>query len=305
MPRPNKKTADAIESPPKPLTPAELKVHYAALFKRVRSKLTLDVMMVTPEQAAQWLARNKGNRPLGAPTIERYSAYILGAEWCVNGEPVILDDDENLLDGQHRLQAVVGTGVAVPMLVVYGVPADVFPTLNTGKTRCLADVLAITGNQNQRTLAGAIRMVWHHRNNTLASVRHGGKVSHMALAEFLAEHPRLEDSVAFVSGRCKRGVHPPAALAFLHYEMGQKHPEECREFFTRMLSQEGIPPGSVESRLNQWVHDNPAITSTQVGLVLYLAIWIKAWNFRLRGTAVTANHLTWRPGNNEAFPVIL
>lgn len=290
------------------VAPADLEKHYAALLKSVRNKLTLDVMLVTPQQATEWLARNKGNRPLGSPTVDRYAGYMTAGEWVVNGEAVILDDEENLLDGQHRLEAVIRSGVAVPMLVVYGVPAAVFPTLNTGKTRCLADVLAIKGEKNQRTLAGALRLVYHYRTNTLGGARgkRPGGASLLALADFLRQHPQLEASVEFVAGRCKRGVHPPGAVAFLHYEMSQRHPDLADKFFTTMLTQTNIPPGGVESRLNDWLHDNHGLTATQPGLILYLAVWTKAWNILVRGgTCTNTMQLMWRKGNNEPFPIIL
>lgn len=307
MPRKKPKSTkpQRLAEPAAASPPTDLAAHYAALFKRVKSKLTLDVMMVAPKQAAEWLARNKGNRPLGGTTVDRYAAYMQLGEWVVNGEPVILDDEENLLDGQHRLEAVIRSGVSVPMLVVYGVPAEVFPTLNTGKTRCLADVLAIKGEANQRTLAGALRLVYFQERGQLASLRQGKSgVSNLTLAAELGAHPNLRHAVEFVSGRCQRGLHPPAVLSFLYYRMAALHPDEARGFFTRLLTQEGIPPGGVESKLNAWVHANPAVTRVTSGVLLYMAVWIKAWNLFVRGGPVPA-HLVWRPENNESFPAIL
>lgn len=108
---------------------------FAAARRTVRSKLRL----VTPEQAERWLATaNRKNRPLSPVFAGRYAADMKGGRWAVNGQGVVFDTDGHLIDGQHRLKAVVLSGTAVPLLVVSGVPAGVFDTLDQGRRRCLS-----------------------------------------------------------------------------------------------------------------------------------------------------------------------
>jgi hypothetical protein len=261
--------------------------------------------MVWPETAAKWLARNKQNRPLGRHTVDRYKRAIRLGEWKVNGEAVIIDDADNLLDGQHRLQAIVESETPIPMLVVYGVPADAFPTLNSGKTRSLADVLMIRQEAHQRTVAGVLRIL-HRATLDRLGVRtvSGDKPSNTELLTLLDKHPGVREAVDFIVPLCKKGLHPPALMAFLYYQMSASRPEVAEEFFTAFLTQTGIRPNSIESRLNDWIVNNAKDCRTQEGAIYYLAIVIKAWHHRVVGGRVP-QHLSWRAKGGEPFPKII
>jgi hypothetical protein len=281
---------------------------YASLYRAMKSKVTASIEWITPEIAADWLTRNKHNRPLGTGTVGRYARYVKNGEWVVNGEPIIIDDDDCLNDGQHRLQAVVETGTPVPMLVVYGVPKETFPTLNTGKTRSLADVLAIQKETNQRALAGAIRLFHRHESGRLAN-RGGGRerVSYTELLALLDEHPDIRGAVEWITPMCKKRFHPPSVVSFLYYQMSRSRPEIAKQFFTAILTGEGIQRGSIESRLNEWLLRNctdSSQTRTQEGIINYMAVFVKAWRSRVVGGPIPTV-LSWRPGTGEQFPKIV
>jgi hypothetical protein len=268
----------------------------------MRARVTAEVMLVTPEQAGEWLGHNKGNRPLGLKTVERYTHFLRSLEWVVNGESVIIDDRDNLLDGQHRLEAVVRGGVPIPMLVVYGVPPEAFATLNTGKTRSLADVLAIGNEPDHRTLAGALRFLHRDLQGKLgARVQSGERASNALLAALLADHAGLRKSVAFATEKCVRGLNPPAMWAFLHYRFSARHPERAERFLDTVLTQRGLVDGTAEMALNNWIKKNADKNRTQEGVIRYLATVIKAWSLALAGRPV--KELSWKA--NEGFPEIV
>lgn len=106
---------------------------------------------IGPDEARELLALNTANRDISAFTLTRYVNDMQGGLWRFNGEPIILAVSSSgalrLLDGQHRLQAVVRSGCTVPFLVVTlaaedGISVDdVFSTINQGKTRSLRDYM--------------------------------------------------------------------------------------------------------------------------------------------------------------------
>jgi hypothetical protein len=73
--------------------------------------------LVTPEHAAFWLLKNKSNRPIRATVVASYAAQIKGGHWRLTHQGVCLDCTGALLDGQHRLTAIVQTGISVLMQV--------------------------------------------------------------------------------------------------------------------------------------------------------------------------------------------
>lgn len=68
---------------------------------------------VTPMKAARWLKRNIANRRVSPKVVRNYAGDMSRGEWLLNGEAIKFDRDGNLLDGQHRLGAIVHNGKSV------------------------------------------------------------------------------------------------------------------------------------------------------------------------------------------------
>lgn len=104
-----------------------------------------EIRLVTPELAAEWLEKNKSNRTLRRHAVDHYARQMRLGHWTLTHQGICLDACGNLVDGQHRLAAVVQSQSSVEMLVTIldetatalGMPLD------TGVTRSYADILAI------------------------------------------------------------------------------------------------------------------------------------------------------------------
>lgn len=103
------------------------------------------VEIITPHIAKEMLERMETNRPLSDTTAKRYARDMADGRWNNNGQGIVLSEDGTLLDGQHRLRAVLISQATLAMLVVRGVDKRTFITMDSGKTRTLSDVLAIQG----------------------------------------------------------------------------------------------------------------------------------------------------------------
>jgi hypothetical protein len=84
-------------------------------------------------------------------------------EWADNGETVKVGTDGRILDGQHRLRAIVDSGCTVPMTVVFGVNPGAFKTIDVGRSRTAGNLLAMKGHGDGRTLAATAAMVWRYK----------------------------------------------------------------------------------------------------------------------------------------------
>lgn len=106
-----KAVAMATGAPQAPRTPAQLPpdVH-------------IDQMDITPEIAKAWLEkRNNVNRHISPATVARYAADLKAGEWWQIVEPISLGPDGEIINGQHRLTAIVETGIAARIYIVtYG-----------------------------------------------------------------------------------------------------------------------------------------------------------------------------------------
>jgi hypothetical protein len=97
----------------------------------VRSK----VQMVTPTKAEEWLGANTSNRPLSKPTVRAFAEAMRRGEWVVTHQGIAFDSSGVLVDGQHRLAAIVEADTAVELTVFTDVGQGAFDVLDTGKRR--------------------------------------------------------------------------------------------------------------------------------------------------------------------------
>jgi hypothetical protein len=65
-----------------------------------------------------------------------------------------------VIDGQHRLAAIVESGAPIRAWVAENVPVEAFRYLDQGKPRDLADILTVKGYADAKSLASAMRMLW-------------------------------------------------------------------------------------------------------------------------------------------------
>lgn len=75
------------------------------------------VELITPKKAAEYLKHNTLNRPIRSRHLEILMREMTSGNWKLTHQGIAFDEAGNLLDGQHRLTAVVLTGVTIESLV--------------------------------------------------------------------------------------------------------------------------------------------------------------------------------------------
>lgn len=120
--------------------------------------LVITVETVTPDRARRWLADNHVNqRALSTAKVNRYAALMAAGDWTLTHQGLAFNPDGGLVDGQHRLAAVVKSGVTIEAVITRG---DIrFDKIDIGKNRSLTDVFTIAGHPNAAATAAAIRSI--------------------------------------------------------------------------------------------------------------------------------------------------
>ena len=90
--------------------------------------LSVEVEVITPEQATAYLQNNTKHRKIKQKKVDEYIKEMQDGKWCLNGKVLIFDRNGRLLNGQHRLSAVAQSGVPLTILVVRGVDPSVLET---------------------------------------------------------------------------------------------------------------------------------------------------------------------------------
>jgi hypothetical protein len=106
----------------------------------MENTMKMKTAIVSPEWAKQVLeTQNTGNRRMRRWWAEAMAAAMRRGEWVTTHQGIAFTQDGRLLDGQHRLQAVVLAGIAVSMVVFKDVPNEAFSVLDIGVKRSIAD----------------------------------------------------------------------------------------------------------------------------------------------------------------------
>ena len=127
---------------------------------QVRAKETI----ISPSVAASWLEKKAPNRKVSPRAVERYAADMRAGRWASNGSSIVMGRSGKILDGQHRLEAIVQAGIPVTMMVVSGVDDAAFSTIDTGRARTVGDVLTVMEYPNANVLAAVTRMWLVHQD---------------------------------------------------------------------------------------------------------------------------------------------
>ena len=151
------------------------------------------VVQITPALAVEYLRKNTINRPLSKKRVRQLASDMANGRWRYTGDAIKFDEGGTLLDGQHRLSAVVQSGRTVKALVVTGLETKVFEVLDRGKRRSNRDVLAAKGCKHYGEQAAALKLL----NGIYGGKDYGVTIPPTQLDKYLARFPRLGDVAGF------------------------------------------------------------------------------------------------------------
>ncbi len=111
--------------------------------KAPRSKeIEQRVITVTPAHAEKWLEMNTGNRRIRPSHVRHLAKQMEMGRWMLSPEPIVFTPNR-LLDGQHRLSAVLMSGCTIEASVALVQNEDVFRVLDQGANRNISDLSGI------------------------------------------------------------------------------------------------------------------------------------------------------------------
>ena len=155
-------------------------------------------MDVTPEMASRWLRNNFRNRPVKDDVVSAYARDMVNGAWQPTHQGIAFNDRDELIDGQHRLMAVVKSRCTVRMMVTFNLPAKIeghemttMDCVDRGCTRSVADQLKI---QHGLKSGGQIAQV----TSTLAHLCIGERMRRMSVGQTLEIYREFKVEMDFI-----------------------------------------------------------------------------------------------------------
>jgi hypothetical protein len=235
---------------------------FAGRAGRVMQSPTFLVETITPDKAREYLAANRFNRPLSRTVVADYVAAMKAGEWLLNGEAIKFDWNGQLVDGQHRLEAIVRAEVPTDFVVIRDLDPGVFKTLDTGKKRTAADVLSIAQIPNAEAFGVAFRLL--HRTLT-GEHRSKKRVSNSQLEALRQEHPTLvELGIEAIHHPFATPLMSPGQQIFTFYMACHVDDRRARAFFRALAGRpDDIPKQPQAAQLRAWLQRRWARSSSR------------------------------------------
>lgn len=250
--------------------------------------MKVDTKVISPELARDMLKRNINNRPLNKNHVDFLSKQMTEGKWMFDGTPIKLTEAGSLLDGQHRLTAVIESGLSFDFLVISGVNKDSFKVMDTGRNRKASDVLSINGIQQSQDAQIVCRDVLNYRKSGMLIPHfNNGKITNSDILEFAEENEqRLMESIKFV-GKFKKPIIAKSKLASFHFLFSEKNVIEAGLFISKLCTGLDISADSSIYVLREKLISD-SISKQKINPRRKHAFIIKCWNLFRQGQSVTS-----------------
>lgn len=202
---------------------------------------------------------NQHNRAIRAAAVSGYATEMRAGRWGVTHQGIAIDNDGMLIDGQHRLLAVIESSISVEMLVTRGVPSKVgkngvytMDVVDAGRRRTTADQLHLMhGVASANIVVGALRVI-----GLICAPASSRQITvGQAKGMLRIYQSEIEECVAAVSQfKPMRRAAVVGALAFCQ----KASTEKIREFVQSAASGEGLKKGSAPLALREHLTNRPA-----------------------------------------------
>lgn len=205
-----------------------------------------ELVVITPAIATTWLSTTERNRSLSDTTVKTYAGDMTAGAWKITHQGIGFDVDGKLIDGQHRLSAIVRANIPVAMLVTRGLPKDAQDVIDAPRVRTVKDQLElIDGVTNASTKAAAAKIVFALEHNIRSTFRLTLNQVRQVLA---ADGARIENILSIFRGTPFKTAPFLGALAFA---LGAG--DKVIDFAERVRNGEGLKRGDPAHTMRDFV----------------------------------------------------
>jgi len=255
-------------------------------------RMYAEMVRMTPEKAKDILDnRNNGigngNRPIRRRQVAQIVDAMVSGEWDPeNGESLKFNKLNELVDGQHRLTALLQYGKALEMFCIFNVSDDAFTSIDSVTKRSGGDTLATYGIKAGNQIAAISTFMMCYGEYEGHSVEAETAPSNKAILAFTNSHPQIIAS----EKKCQiyRSQGSPiialSIIAGIHCIATEAGNGEMADSFAEQVyTGIGIKKNSGTYLLRQIMLNN-VMAKKKIRQREKIAYAIKAWNLHLEGS---------------------
>lgn len=130
---------------------------------------------ITPEMAKDLLENhNNKNREMRDAYWKAYASDMLNDQWTQGqSDMIVIDNTGNVINGQHRLKAVLESGKSQHFWVLQDADPSLYDTMDNGKTRNVLDYMPKVPNKGAISATARCLHALEYGDDTLSNMLYG------------------------------------------------------------------------------------------------------------------------------------
>jgi hypothetical protein len=241
---------------------------------------------IDPDIARVYLTKNiEHNRKVAEWKVDQYANEMREGKWVETSATIKFDEDGHLIDGQHRLLALIDAEVTLSLVVSRGEPKNAVYVIDTGMARSTAQSLTVAGitssglgaqvSATANVLQGIENGFFRHAMGGLSKET---RLTNQEMVEYVG--PRVEEIIEANKHAhvVYRSVPLNTSVMAAAYIVLARIDKEAADEFYRLLA-EGVSEGTGDPILTltrRAVGDRMSNKSISQATALFLVF--RAWN---------------------------
>lgn len=260
--------------------------------------------LITPSRAKELLEANINNRRVKAEVVIRYAQDMLAGRWKQDtGETMKISKSGIVLDGQHRLYAIVKANKPIFFHIAYGIDDSVSDVLDTGSGRSASDVFRLNRINNDSSIPSIMQTSYLLKNGHFTSGQKNMRLTNAQLLQKYYENEILWQDICKKSHNWYLSFAKILAKSFIggFYSVFKEIDLDLAEQFMNELCT-GINVSNETMLLlrNKFMQDK--MSQRKISPSLRTIFMIKAWNCFVKG--IVLKKLAF-DSDRESYPKIL
>lgn len=265
--------------------------------KAAKSKISHESVMVDPPLAKHWLAKLSEHQRRPSSWHVRHLVRIMrDGKWLPSNDAICFDTGGYMINGQHRLLAIIETGMTLLFDVRRGLPPESFLIMDVQKVRL---VTAYMPEKCRYVLNGAAKMliVWLKDDFPFGSMV---KPTSPEIMDIVESNPKLVESAELIYSygvrlSCLCGAGFQAFLHWYFITQENQHRDKADAFFNDIATGGGLNNGHPGLALRNRL----LVSSAKLLTRDKQAYMLKALKAYLRGESLTK--MSWK---RQQFPTL-
>ncbi len=269
------------------------------------TKFFMEQRIITPLEAKHILKYyNNSNRKPSKVVATKYATDMISGNWMSNFQPISFDSDGMVIDGQHRLYAILMTGISQNVIIHYGLSPEVFPSIDNGKILTNADILNKMGYDptNTAILAALIRsIIAYNTNGNYDSKNFKGvnQITKCQVMDYLEENTDVYD---YVEPYKKSSVVSSSVAAFCYWLLSSVDRKEASNYLDMVFMGYNLTPNTIHHYLYDKLQRNKNAHQNKMTKLAIICNVILGWRRHMGYSQSKSMQLNWDV--RKGFPKI-